>query len=82
MSFLLSSYSCFWSSYGLEKASPRRVKQNSEQRKICRKKHKKRRASNKEQKLSHYINVQKRNTGCEADERAGEQHRRSSRAAR
>jgi len=68
VSFRLASNSCFCLSYGLEKASPYRMKQNSEQRQVDRKKHQKSRASRKEQKLTHDINVQKRNTCCKAHE--------------
>ena len=66
VSFCLSSNSCFCLSYGLEKASRHRMKQNSEQRQGCCKKYQKSRASHKEQKLTHDINVQKSNTDCEA----------------
>jgi len=57
ISFLLLSNSRFWFSYELEKASRHGMKQNSEQRQVCRKEHQKSRASHKEQKLTRDINV-------------------------
>src|SRR6516164_6413926 len=68
ISFLLLSNSWFWLSYELEKALRHCMKQNSEQRQVCRKKHQKSGASQTQQKLTHDISVQKRNTGCEAHE--------------
>jgi hypothetical protein len=65
VSILLLSISRFCVSYGVENASPCRMKQNPKQRKVCHKKHQKGRDSHKKQKFAQQINVQKKSASCE-----------------
>ena len=65
VSILLLSISRFCVSYGVENASPCRMKQNPRQRKVCHKKHQKGRESHNQQKLAKQINVQKNGASCE-----------------